>query len=215
MNDHAYFMQRALSLAAHGRFTAHPNPMVGCVIVNNGQVVGEGYHVQPGTPHAEVHALQQAGSLAAGADIYINLEPCSHFGRTPPCIDALIAANVKRVIIPFTDPNPRVNGQGIARLQEVGIEVIHGIETEKAIALNRFFLHAMNTGKAYVIAKWAMTLDGQLTLANPTQRWITEVEARDHTHQQRAQVGAILIGANTLRLDKPQLTARPRDIDPE
>lgn len=214
MNDHAYFMQRALSLAAHGRFTAHPNPMVGCVIVNNGIIVGEGWHVQPGTPHAEVHALQQAGSLAAGADIYINLEPCSHTGRTPPCVDALIAARVKRVIIPFTDPNPRVNGGGIARLQKVGIEVITGIEAEQAARLNRFFLHAMATRKAYVIAKWAMTLDGHLTLANPNQRWITGENARDHTHQQRAQVGAILIGANTLRLDKPQLTARPQNIAP-
>jgi diaminohydroxyphosphoribosylaminopyrimidine deaminase/5-amino-6-(5-phosphoribosylamino)uracil reductase len=214
MNDHAYFMQRALSLAAHGRFTAHPNPMVGCVIVNDGNIVGEGWHVRPGTPHAEVYALHQAGSLAAGADVYINLEPCSHFGRTPPCVDALIAAKVKRVIIPFTDPNPRVNGNGINQLQQAGIEVITGVEAKKAAALNRMFLHAMATRRAYVIAKWAMTLDGQLTLANPHQRWITSEDARNHTHLQRAQVGAILIGANTLRLDKPQLTARPPNIDP-
>lgn len=208
MFDHAYFMERALSLAARGSFTAHPNPMVGCVIVNQNAIVGEGWHRMPGTPHAEIHALNQAGDAAKGADVYVNLEPCSHTGRTPPCVDALIKAQVARVIIPFADPNPRINGQGIARLQAAGIEVIIGIKQDKARELNRFFLKAMATNQAYVIAKWAMTLDGQLTQSNPSVRWITGEAARHHAHQQRAQVSAILIGANTLRLDKPQLTAR-------
>ncbi|MBX9705145.1 MAG: bifunctional diaminohydroxyphosphoribosylaminopyrimidine deaminase/5-amino-6-(5-phosphoribosylamino)uracil reductase RibD, partial [Gammaproteobacteria bacterium] len=208
MSNHAYFMERALSLAAHGSFTAHPNPMVGSVIVNQGTIVGEGWHRTPGTPHAEIHALNQAGALAKGADVYVNLEPCSHTGRTLPCVDALIKAQVGRVIIPFTDPNPRVNGQGIERLKAAGIEVIIGVERDKAAELNRFFLKAMATSHAYVIAKWAMTLDGQLTQSRPHERWITGETARYHAHQQRAKVGAILIGANTLRLDKPQLTAR-------
>lgn len=214
MSDHAYFMQRALSLATRGCLSAHPNPMVGCVIVKKNHIVGEGWHIRPGTPHAEIHALQQAGAAAAGADVYVNLEPCNHTGRTPPCVDALIAAKVKRVIIPFADPNPLVNGQGLLRLKQAGIEIISDIETEKARELNRFFLKAMSTKQAYVIAKWAMTLDGQLTRADQ-QRWITGAAARDHVHQQRAQVGAILIGANTLRVDKPQLTARPANIAPE
>ncbi|NNM58291.1 MAG: bifunctional diaminohydroxyphosphoribosylaminopyrimidine deaminase/5-amino-6-(5-phosphoribosylamino)uracil reductase RibD [Legionellales bacterium] len=208
MSNHAYFMQRALSLAERGCFTAHPNPNVGCVIVKNGLVVGEGWHEKPGTPHAEIHALQQAGSLAEGADLYVNLEPCNHFGRTPPCVDALIKAKIKRLIIPFIDPNPRVNGQGIARLKAAGIEIIDGVETERAAELNRFFLNAMIKQRPYIIAKWAMTLDGGLSLANPAERWITCENARYHAHQQRAQIDAILVGAHTLRMDKPQLTAR-------
>lgn len=213
MNDHAYYMQRALSLAARGQFSAHPNPMVGCVIVNNNILVGEGWHHAPGTPHAERHALAQAGSAAAGADVYVNLEPCAHTGRTGPCADALIAARVKRVFIPFADPNPRVNGQGIAKLKAHGIDVISGIETADAQFLNRVFLYAQSTQQAYVIAKWAMTLDGQLTVADPNQRWISSADAREHAHQQRACIDAIVVGAETFRLDKPQLTARPLNID--
>lgn len=213
MSNHAYFMQRALSLAERGCFTAHPNPNVGCVIVKNGLIVGEGWHQMPGTPHAEIHALQQAGTLAEGADVYVNLEPCSHFGRTAPCADALIKAKIKRLVISLTDPNPLVNGVGMARLQAAGIEVIEGVEAERAAELNRFFLKAMSTKKPYVIAKWAMTLDGQLNLADPSKRWISCENARHHAHQQRAQVDAILVGAQTLRVDKPQLTARVTATD--
>lgn len=215
MSIHTHFMLRALLLAERGLYTAHPNPMVGCVIVKDGTIVGEGWHIKPGTPHAECHALQQAGTQATGADVYITLEPCSHFGRTPPCVSALIAAKVKRVIIPFTDPNPKVNGQGLDQLRQAGIEIIIGIEAEKAAALNRFFLTAMQKQRPYVIAKWAMTLDGQLTLADPQQRWISNEAARQHTHHYRARVGAIAVGANTLRLDQPLLTARPQDVAPE
>jgi diaminohydroxyphosphoribosylaminopyrimidine deaminase/5-amino-6-(5-phosphoribosylamino)uracil reductase len=206
-------MRRALALAEQGRFTAHPNPMVGCVIVRDGKIVGEGWHQQPGTPHAEVHALHQAGTLAAGSDVYINLEPCSHIGRTPPCVDALIKANVRRVIIPFADPNPRVKGTGIQRLQAAEIEVVTGIEVEAAAALNRTFLYAMQHERPYVIAKWAMTLDGQLSMAAPAQRWITGEIARAHVHQHRAQVDAVIVGANTVRADNPYLTARLSDPD--
>jgi diaminohydroxyphosphoribosylaminopyrimidine deaminase/5-amino-6-(5-phosphoribosylamino)uracil reductase len=204
-------MQRALALAAQGRFTAHPNPMVGCVIVREGNIVGEGWHRQPGTPHAEVHALQEAGVLAQNSDVYVNLEPCTHTGRTPPCVDALIKANVKRVIIPFADPNPRVNGSGIERLQQAGIEVMTGVESEAAAQLNKTFLYAMQQQRPYVIAKWAMTLDGHLSMAAPHMRWITGGLARAHVHQQRAQVDAIIVGANTVRVDNPQLTARLDD----
>lgn len=201
-------MQRALALAARARFSAHPNPMVGCVIVRDNTIIGEGWHIQPGAPHAEIHALQQAGTAAKNADVYVTLEPCCHIGRTPPCIDALIRAQVKRVFVAVTDPNPKVNGQGIQRLQQAGIEVITGIAQQAAYQLNRKFMYAMQQHKPYVIAKWAMTTDGHLTMADKTQRWITGEIARQHAHMQRAQAGAILIGANTLRHDNPQLTAR-------
>lgn len=208
MQQSEYYMQRALALAARARFSAHPNPMVGCVIVRDNTIVGEGWHIQPGTPHAEIHALQQAENAAKNADVYVSLEPCCHTGRTPPCVEALIHAQVKRVFLAVTDPNPKVNGQGIQQLTQAGIEVITGIEHQAAYELNRKFIMAMQQQRPYVVAKWAMTRDSQLTLADNNERWITDAPARQHAHIYRAQAGAILIGANTLRQDNPQLTAR-------
>lgn len=207
-----HYMQLALQLASQAVLTCAPNPHVGCVIVRQNQIVGQGYHHQAGMPHAEVYALQEAGDAARGADVYISLEPCSHTGRTPPCVDALIQAKIKRVIIPFADPNPLVAGQGIAKLHHAGIEVTLGIEADKAAWQNRLFLTAKLTHKPYVIAKWAMTADGELT--HPTRRWISNAQARAHAHTWRQRVDALLIGKQTAILDNPRLTNRSDAILP-
>lgn len=207
-----HYMQLALQLALQGALTCAPNPQVGCIIVKQNQIVGQGYHHQAGTPHAEVHALREAGDAAKGADVYVSLEPCSHTGRTPPCVDALIQAKVKRAIIPFADPNPLVAGQGIAKLHQAGIEVTLGVEADKAAWQNRLFLTAQLTHKPYVIAKWAMTTHGELRHA--TQRWISNNQARAHAHTWRQRINAILVGKQTAVIDNPSLTNRSDAILP-
>lgn len=168
-----YYMARALKLAQRGRFTTHPNPNVGCVIVKDGEIVGEGYHHRAGEPHAEVHALRMAGEKAKGATAYVTLEPCSHHGRTPPCCDALIAAGVARVVAAMQDPNPQVAGRGLYRLQQAGIDVSHGLMMSEAEPLNKGFLKRMRTGFPYIQLKLGASLDGRTAMANGESQWIT------------------------------------------
>ncbi len=205
--EHLY-MQRALELAEQGRYTTRPNPAVGCVIVKNGQIIGEGFHQHAGGPHAEIYALQAAGLAAQGATVYVTLEPCAHFGRTPPCVDALMAAQVARVIIAVLDPNPLVAGQGMARLQAAGIETLIGLEAAKAYQLNRGFLQVMAGGLPYVRLKIAASLDGRTAMASGESKWITSPEARQDVQHLRAKSGAIFTGIQTVLADDPLLTVR-------
>ncbi len=206
------FMAQALHIAERGRLTCMPNPMVGCLIVKNNQIIGSGAHLKAGEPHAEVYALGQAGSHASGADVYLTLEPCSHFGRTPPCVDALIAASVKSVHIAVVDPNPLVAGRSIEKLRCAGIEVFLGECAQEAYELNKVFFHYITYKKPFVIAKWAMSLDGKIAGNQLPEgreiQWITSEQARAHAHASRAQVGAIVVGENTVNCDDPELTVR-------
>lgn len=207
VSDHEY-MQRAISLAKKGRWTTTPNPNVGCVIVQQGHIVGEGFHAKAGQPHAEVMALRQAGAQAKGATAYVTLEPCCHFGRTPPCADTLVAAGISRVVIAMRDPNPIVAGKGIARLREAGVEVIDGVLTEQAEALNLGFLKRMRTGLPYVQLKLAASLDGKTAMASGESQWITSEAARQDVQAFRAESSAILSTSQTVIQDDPSLTVR-------
>lgn len=206
--NHQHYMQRALELAALGRFSSMPNPMVGCVIVANGTIVGEGWHARAGEPHAEVHALRAAGGAAQGATAYVTLEPCSHYGRTPPCADALVAAGIAHVVVALEDPNPLVRGQGIARLREHGIQVTVGVLAADARRLNEGFVARMQRQRPWLQLKMAASLDGKTALANGQSQWITGVDARGDVHRWRAQSGAILSTAATVLADDARLTAR-------
>ncbi|CAI8158208.1 MAG: Riboflavin biosynthesis protein RibD [Pseudidiomarina mangrovi] len=206
-SDHAY-MSRALQLAAQARFSAAPNPMVGCVIVKQQQVIGEGWHRRPGGHHAEVFALQQAGSDAHGATAYVTLEPCSHFGRTPPCANALIEAGIGKVVVAMQDPNPLVAGSGIERLRAAGIEVVVGLMAAEAEQLNRGFISRMRRNRPYLQVKLAASLDGATALANGASKWITGAEARADVHQHRAASQAVLSTAQTVLRDNAQLNVR-------
>ena len=205
--DHQ-FMARALRLAAQGLFTTTPNPRVGAVIVNDGEVVGEGWHRRAGEPHAEVIALAQAGTKAEGATVYLTLEPCSHFGRTPPCAEALVAAGVARVIAATEDPNPRVNGRGLDRLRAAGIEVRCGLLAAEARELNIGFVSRMSRGLPWVRMKTAASLDGRTALHDGRSQWITGEAARADGHAWRARACAILTGIGTVRDDDPRMTVR-------
>src|SRR5665647_2966705 len=193
-----FYMQRALGLAARAQGRTNPNPMVGAVIVKNGQLIGEGYHHQAGTPHAEVHALNEAGEQAAGATLYVTLEPCSHFGKTPPCADAVIKAGIKRTVIATTDPNPQVAGKGIERLREAGIEVELGVMGKEACRLNEVFFKYIQTGLPFVALKTAMTLDGKIAARSGDSKWITGEDARHYVHQLRNVYDAIMVGIGTV-----------------
>ena len=206
-DDHA-FMARALALAAQGLNTTTPNPRVGCVLTLGGELVGEGFHVRAGAPHAEVLALAQAGDRARGATAYVTLEPCDHHGRTPPCVDALIAAGVARVVAAMTDPNPMVAGRGLIRLAAAGIQVEQGLLASAAEELNIGFVSRMTRGRPWVHLKVAASLDGKTALSNGESQWITGPDARRDGHQWRARSCAILTGAGTVRDDDPQLTVR-------
>lgn len=211
-------MAQALQLAERGLYTTHPNPRVGCVIVANDQVVGTGWHRRAGEPHAEVHALQAAGEQARGATAYVTLEPCSHFGRTPPCADALIAAGVQRVVMAMLDPNPVVAGRGRERLQAAGIEVVCGVLEAEARALNPGFIKRMEQGLPWVRVKLAMSLDGRTAMACGESQWITGSAARGEVQRLRARSSLVLTGADTLLLDKARLTVRETELglaDPE
>lgn len=203
-----HYMTRALELAAKGRYTTAPNPCVGCVIVKDGVIVGEGWHQKAGAAHAEVTALAEAGAQARGSDCFVTLEPCCHTGRTGPCADALIQAGVKRLIVAMQDPNPKVSGGGLARLQSAGIETTLGVLQADAMTLNRGFVKRMQQGLPWVTAKVAMSLDGRTAMANGESQWITGVEARQDGHRLRAQSGAVLTGIGTVLQDDPQLTVR-------
>jgi len=202
-------MARALQLAERGLYTTAPNPRVGCVIVKDGNIIGEGWHQRAGNAHAEVHALQAAGDKAQGADCYVTLEPCSHTGRTSPCADALIKAGVKRVYIAMQDPNPLVSGQGIAKLEQAGIEVEVGILEQQAYDLNKGFCQRMRTGRPYITSKIAMSVDGRTAMASGESQWITGDAARQDVQKLRARSSAILTGIGTVLADDPALTVRP------
>ncbi|MCL4799679.1 MAG: bifunctional diaminohydroxyphosphoribosylaminopyrimidine deaminase/5-amino-6-(5-phosphoribosylamino)uracil reductase RibD [Burkholderiales bacterium] len=201
-------MARALGLAERGLYTTTPNPRVGCVIVRDGAVVGEGWHARAGEPHAEVNALAQAGARAAGATVYVTLEPCSHHGRTPPCTAALVAAKVRRVVAALQDPNPKVAGDGVAQLRAAGIEVGVGLLEEAARELNIGFVARMKRGRPWVRLKVAASLDGRTALADGRSQWITGPEARRDGHAFRARACAVLTGIGTVRDDDPRLTVR-------
>ncbi|MGY1489714.1 bifunctional diaminohydroxyphosphoribosylaminopyrimidine deaminase/5-amino-6-(5-phosphoribosylamino)uracil reductase RibD [Methylobacillus pratensis] len=210
-SDHQY-MNLALREAERGLYGTSPNPRVGCVIVKDGRVVGHGAHLRAGEPHAEVHALRMAGEQAAGADAYVTLEPCSHFGRTPPCADALVKAGVRRVVAAMQDPNPVVSGNGLRRLAEHGIEVASGLLEHEARALNAGFISRMTRQRPWVRSKIAASLDGKTGLSNGQSKWITGPSARQHVQQWRAQSCAILTGVGTVLADDPLLTVRDEGL---
>ena len=206
-SDHQ-FMRQALDLASLGLFTTDPNPRVGCLIVQNETVVGEGWHLRAGEAHAEVHALARAGEFAKGAVAYVTLEPCSHLGRTGPCCDALIRAGISRVVVAMQDPNPLVNGEGVARLRAAGIRVDVGLMAAEAIELNLGFLSRMLRKRPWVRLKLAASLDGKTALNNRQSQWITEETARADGHRWRARASALLTGIGTVKDDDPQLNVR-------
>ncbi len=202
------YMRRALELAERGRGRTSPNPMVGCVIVRDGAIAGEGYHQRAGGPHAEVAAIEAAGGDIAGATLYLNLEPCTHHGRTPPCVDMLMAQKPERIVVAMKDPNPQVHGQGIDRLRDAGIRVDVGLLEHEARRLNEVFAKYITTTRPFVLAKCAMTLDGKIATRNGHSRWVTGEEARALVHRLRNEVDAILVGSRTVMLDDPSLTTR-------
>jgi diaminohydroxyphosphoribosylaminopyrimidine deaminase/5-amino-6-(5-phosphoribosylamino)uracil reductase len=203
-------MDEAFALAERGRGLTHPNPLVGAVLVKEGLVVGRGYHIGPGEPHAEVVALREAGTAAAGATLYCTLEPCSHQGRTPPCADAVVAAGVARLVVALQDPNPLVDGRGLARLCEAGLAVDVGAARweARARAQNAAFVKAVTTGLPLVTYKAAVSLDGKVAAAGGDARWISSLESRRVAHGLRAAADAVLVGAGTVRRDDPELTVR-------
>ncbi len=203
----------ALQLAEQGLYTTHPNPRVGCVVVRDGEIVGRGWHRRAGEPHAEVHALREAGDRAQGATLYVTLEPCSHFGRTPPCADAVVQAGVVRVVVAMQDPNPLVAGQGIERLRQAGIEVIVGVAEAEARKLNIGFVSRMERGRPWVRCKLAMSLDGRTAMASGESVWITGSAARRDVQRLRARSSAIITGVGTVEHDNPSLTLREAELD--
>ncbi len=203
------FMARALELAGRGQGRVEPNPMVGCVIAREGHLVAEGWHQSFGGPHAEIEALSQAGCQAAGSTMYVTLEPCCHYGKTPPCTDAIIRAKIKRVVIAQRDPFPLVDGGGLTRLREAGVEVQVGLLEGQARELNSPYLKLIECGRPWVVAKWAITLDGKIATHTGHSQWISGESSRAIVHQIRGRMDAIVVGVETVNRDDPQLTARP------
>ena len=207
---HEHYMNRALELSANGLGSVSPNPMVGCVIVHENKIIGEGWHQQFGGPHAEVHAINSVGdkSLLPEATVYVTLEPCSYHGKTPACSDLLIRNKVKQVVIAALDPNPKVSGAGVEALKAAGIEVIAGVIGGKSIEMNRRFFVNQRLNRPYVLLKWAQTRDGFMARSNYDSKWISNALSRQRVHQWRAQEDAILVGKNTVKYDDPSLTVR-------
>jgi len=203
-------MRRALDLAARGRGAVEPNPMVGAIVLDStGVVVGEGLHEYFGGPHAEVNSLAEAGERARGGTLFVTLEPCCHYGKTPPCTKAIIEAGFRRVVVAMRDPFPKVDGGGIRELENAGIEVVVGVCEKEANDLNAPYLKLLRTGKPWVIAKWAMSLDGKIATRTGDSQWISGEESRRQVHELRARVDGILVGSGTVFADDPMLTARP------
>ncbi len=211
-NDHLY-MKHAIELAKKGRYTTSPNPNVGCVLVKNGEIVGEGFHQTAGKEHAEVNALLMAGALAKGATAYVTLEPCSHFGRTPPCAAGLIKAGVVKVIAAMEDPNPKVSGRGLNLLRNAGIDVFSGLLESEAKSLNVGFIKRMQTNLPWVTCKLATSLDGKTALKNGESKWITGTEARADVQNYRAQSCAIITGADTVLIDNAKMNVRYEEMN--
>ncbi len=209
------FMARAVELAARGIGRVEPNPAVGCVVVRDDEIVGEGYHARFGGPHAEVSALRAAGEAAHGAELYVTLEPCCHHGKTPPCTDAILQAGIRRVVVAAGDPFPKVAGVGAAKLREAGVEVSKGVLETEARRGNAAYFKRQDTGLPLVIAKWAMTLDGRIANAAGDSRWISGEASRRRVHETRRIVDAVLVGAGTARRDTPELTVRHAHPLPE
>lgn len=207
-----FFMQRALNLALKGRVSAPPNPWVGAVIVKDGQIVGEGFHHKPGSPHAEIVALQQAGAQARGATLFVTLEPCCHKGKTPPCTQAILESGIQEIVIPFLDPDPQVQGKGVQILEKSGALVKVGILEEPCRLALASYLHHRKTGRPFVRLKMAFSLDGKIAAQDKSSQWITCDQARLDVHQLRAESQAILVGAHTACLDQPRLTVRHPDF---
>jgi len=208
MNSDLKYMKRALTLAKKGVGKTAPNPAVGCIIVKDGIVIGEGWHKKAGEAHAEIHALEMAGDLAQGADVYVTLEPCCHTGKTPPCSEALIRAGVKRVVAGMSDPNPQVNGGGLHALQLAGIETQCGVLEDECRAINQAFIKHISTGIPFVTYKCAMTLDGNIATLTGESRWISCDESRKYVHRMRSRMDAIMVGVDTVIADNPLLTVR-------
>ena len=204
-----WHMQRALELARQGQGFVEPNPMVGCVVARGAEIVGEGWHRRFGQEHAEVEALRIAGPRAAGATLYVTLEPCCHFGKTPPCTQGIIAAGVRRVVAAMRDPVPQVAGGGLSELAAAGVEVSTGQMEAEATELNAPYLKLLATGRPWVIAKWAMTLDGKIATRGGASQWISNAQSRERTHALRGRMDAILVGRGTVAADNPRLTTRP------
>jgi diaminohydroxyphosphoribosylaminopyrimidine deaminase / 5-amino-6-(5-phosphoribosylamino)uracil reductase len=200
-------MQRCLALAQNGQGKTAPNPMVGSVVVQNGEIVGEGWHPGAGQPHAEVFALRAAGTKAQGATIYVSLEPCNHHGRTPPCSEAVIAAGLKKVVVGMIDPNPLVAGGGLERLRQAGLEVVTGVETVACEQLNEGFIQRMRYQRPLGILKYAMTIDGKIATQTGHSAWVSSPASRQYVHQLRSTCDAIVTGGNTVRCDNPHLTS--------
>jgi len=207
-NHDGQFMAEALTLARRALGRTSPNPLVGAVVVKDGRVVGRGFHPYPGAPHAEIFALQEAGSLADRATLYVTLEPCCHWGRTGPCTQTIVAAGIARVVVATQDPDPRVNGSGITALRQAGIEVTVGVLREAAEALNAAYLKQRRTGLPFVTLKWAMSLDGKIAARRGSRTQLTGEEAQRYTHELRNAHDAILVGINTILIDDPLLTCR-------
>lgn len=208
LNNDEYWINKTLELAQKAKGFTSPNPMVGAIILSqDGNLVAEGYHQKAGSPHAEIMALQKAGSQAEGGTLYINLEPCSHYGKTPPCTKAIIENKLKKVVIGTLDPNPKVNGQGLKMLKEAEIEVVSGIMSEECLKLNRFFFHWIKTQKPWITMKVAASLDGKIGYSDQF-KWITGLEARTKVHQLRSEFDAVLTGSGTILSDNPRLTVR-------
>lgn len=206
MNE--YYMRQALQIAVFAEGRTSPNPLVGAVVVQDGRIVGQGWHRKAGTPHAEIHALSQAGELSKDAELYVTLEPCNHHGRTGPCTEAVIQAGIKRVVVAMTDPNPLVAGKGLARLRQAGIEVVEGVLAKEAAKQNEVFIKWMATGMPFGVFKTAMTIDGKIATAAGQSQWISGPEARLHVHKLRDRYDAIFTGIGTILADDPQLTTR-------
>jgi len=205
-------MERCLQLARQGEGKTAPNPLVGSVIVQAGEIISQGFHPQAGQPHAEIFALRSAGEQAKNATLYVNLEPCNHYGRTPPCTEAIIQAGIQRVVVGMIDPNPLVAGQGIERLRQAGISVTVGVQEAACQRLNEAFVHRIRYQRPWGILKYAMTLDGQIAASTGHSAWVTGTAARQRVHHLRSVCEAVIVGGNTVRKDNPQLTSHGRGV---
>lgn len=214
MNQDEKWMQRAIQLAKKGISGVSPNPLVGCVIVKNGRVLGEGYHAMFGEPHAEINAINRAGKNCVHATLYTNLEPCCHWGKTPPCTDAIIRSGIQKVVAAIPDPNPLVKGKGLKKLRKAGVAVKTGICKPEAENLNRFFIKFISKRKPYVFLKSAISLDGKIATVTGQSQWISSSLSRDFSYQLRAEVDAILVGDETVRKDNPSLTSHGKGRNP-